>query len=259
MFRSLSRVLARFDKRPVNAKRCANTRSFVVKGEKPIYALLLCPAAAFGLGVWQIQRRSWKLDLIENLRVKTESAPVELPQDLRELDDMEYRAVYVRGVFDHDEEIYVGPRSDKDSGRIGFYVITPLKVEDRDYSILVNRGWVPRDKTNPATRREGQVSGVVEIEGIVRGDEPKPIGSRGDVGAGDFFAMRDITRLAQKVGAAPVFIDATDRVSVPGGPKGGQTRVELRNEHMSYIVTWFGLSAATFYLWFMKYRKLIRR
>ena len=26
--------------------------------------------------------------------------------------------------------------------------------------------------------------------------------------------------------------------SVPGGPIGGQTNVQLRNEHLSYIVTW---------------------
>jgi cytochrome oxidase assembly protein ShyY1 len=26
--------------------------------------------------------------------------------------------------------------------------------------------------------------------------------------------------------------------SVPGGPIGGQTNVQLRNEHLSYIATW---------------------
>lgn len=41
--------------------------------------------------------------------------------------------------------------------------------------------------------------------------------------------------------------------TVPGGPVGGQTRVTLRNEHLQYIVTWYGLCAATAYLWFNKF------
>ena len=27
--------------------------------------------------------------------------------------------------------------------------------------------------------------------------------------------------------------------TIPGGPKGGQTRVYLRNEHLQYIITWY--------------------
>ena len=35
-----------------------------------------------------------------------------------------------------------------------------------------------------------------------------------------------------------------DATPNPGGwPKGGQTVVSFRNEHLSYAVTWFGLAA----------------
>ena len=57
-------------------------------------------------------------------------------------------------------------------------------------------------------------------------------------------------------GAVPVFLDATYDSSVPGGPIGGQTRITLRNDHMSYLITWYGLSLATAFLW---YRKIIQR
>ena len=43
--------------------------------------------------------------------------------------------------------------------------------------------------------------------------------------------------------AAPVVIEA-DAAPNPGGwPKGGQTVVTFRNEHLSYAITWFGLAA----------------
>lgn len=69
-----------------------------------------------------------------------------------------------------------------------------------------------------------------------------------------FFACRDFPQMCKLTGADPVFLDA--KSSVKGGPIGGQTRITLRNEHVSYIVTWFSLSAITSYLW---YRQIFRR
>lgn len=51
-------------------------------------------------------------------------------------------------------------------------------------------------------------------------------------------------------GADPYFLDAKVESTISGGPIGGQTRVTLRNEHLSYIVTWFSLSGFTAFLWF---------
>lgn len=43
--------------------------------------------------------------------------------------------------------------------------------------------------------------------------------------------------------AAPALIEA-DAAPNPGGwPRGGQTVVSFRNEHLSYAITWFGLAA----------------
>lgn len=56
-------------------------------------------------------------------------------------------------------------------------------------------------------------------------------------------------------GASPIFLDATNEFDIPGGPVGGQTRISLRNEHLSYILTWFTLSGATGYMWYLKFIK----
>lgn len=61
--------------------------------------------------------------------------------------------------------------------------------------------------------------------------------------------------MAERTGASPIFLDATNDCDVPGGPIGGQTRTILRNEHLSYILTWFTLSGATSYMWYMKFLK----
>ena len=64
--------------------------------------------------------------------------------------------------------------------------------------------------------------------------------------------------MAEVLNTAPVFIDADANSTVPGGPIGGQTRVSLRNEHMSYIITWFSLSILTSYVWYTKFTKKIK-
>ena len=51
-----------------------------------------------------------------------------------------------------------------------------------------------------------------------------------------FLFFRNLKEMAQYADTSEVFLDAVE--SVPGGPVGSQTRVNLRNEHMSYILTW---------------------
>ena len=49
---------------------------------------------------------------------------------------------------------------------------------------------------------------------------------------------RDIPEMAQTLHTLPIFLDADANSTVPGGPIGGQTKVSLRNDHLSYMFTW---------------------
>merc|ERR1719189_861584 len=73
--------------------------------------MLIIPISAFGLGVWQVKRRSWKLELLKDLEDRTTAPPVPLPFDQESLEKLEYCKVNVRGEFQHDKIVYIGPRS----------------------------------------------------------------------------------------------------------------------------------------------------
>uniref|UniRef100_A0A8C6QR70 SURF1-like protein n=1 Tax=Nannospalax galili TaxID=1026970 RepID=A0A8C6QR70_NANGA len=234
------------------------------------WALLLIPAAAFGLGTWQVQRRKWKLDLIAELESRVTAEPVALPVDPMELKNLEYRPVKVRGHFDHSKELYMMPRTmvdpareAREAGRIssstetGAYVITPFHCSGLGVTILVNRGFVPKSKVNPETRPKGQVLGEVDLVGVVRLTETRKPFVPDNSPEQNHWYYRDLEAMAKMAGAEPIFLDADFRSTVPGGPIGGQTRVTLRNEHMQYILTWYGLCAATSYLWFQKFVRRI--
>ncbi|XP_063910950.1 surfeit locus protein 1-like [Zophobas morio] len=235
--------------------------------------LLVIPASTFGLGTWQVQRKKWKEDLIGKLQQLTQSDPIALPEDLEELKELEYRPIHVRGEFLHDKELYLGPRtlilkgdastkselmSVSTQRNQGYLVITPLKLVDRDETILINRGWVPNNCKNPSTRQNGQQKGIVDVIGVVRLHENRPnFTPKNQVGSNQWY-YRDLNQMAQVTGASPVLLEATNDFDVPQGPMGGQTRISLRNEHFSYILTWYSLCGATSYLWYKQFIKGIR-
>lgn len=70
------------------------------------------------------------------------------------------------------------------------------------------------------------------------------------------FIFRDLEQMSQVTGASPIFLDATTDFNTEGGPVGGQTRISLRNEHLSYIFTWYSLCGITSFMW---YRQFLRR
>ncbi|XP_008299449.1 surfeit locus protein 1 [Stegastes partitus] len=267
-------LFRRADGRFINLSRLSSTTAAKAdKGEDSFlkWFLLLIPATTFGLGTWQVKRRQWKMALIDDLRKLTTAEPIPLPLDPLELNNLEYRRVRVRGTYDHSQELYILPRSPVDpekeareagqlssSGETGANVVTPFHCTDLGITILVNRGYVPRQKIRPETRTKGQVEGEVEIVGVVRLTEVrKPFVPNNDVERNRWH-YRDLEAMSRATGAVPIFIDADFGSTIPGGPVGGQTRVTLRNEHMQYIITWYGLCAATSYMWYAKFIKKIK-
>ncbi|XP_026211507.1 surfeit locus protein 1 [Anabas testudineus] len=254
-------------------RSCSSTAAKAEKGEDSFlkWFLLLIPATTFGLGTWQVKRRQWKLQLIDELSRLTTAEPIPLPLDPYELNNLEYRRVKVHGRYDHSKELYIMPRSPVDpkkeareagslssSGESGANVITPFHCTDLGITILVNRGYVPRQKIRPESRMKGQVEEDVDVIGVVRLTETrKPFVPNNDVEKNRWH-YRDLEAMSRVTGAAPIFIDADFGSTIPGGPIGGQTRVTLRNEHMQYIITWYGLCAATSYMWYVKFIKKIK-
>lgn len=204
---------------------------------------LLC-----GLGVWQIQRLSWKLGLIAQVNANMAAAP--LPLDaLRALpkDAAQYHRVTLQGVFDHAHENYVFTTAE---GEPVYHVLTPLHVPQG--WLMVDRGAVPKEKLDPATRRAGNPSGTVSVTGVWRAPDAPGFFTPAPDRTHHVWYARDLAGMAAADGVtllAPDLVEA-DATPNPGGwPKGGQTVVSFRNQHLSYAVTWFGLAAGLLGIW----------
>lgn len=206
---------------------------------------LLGIAGLMWLGIWQVERRAWKLDLISRVEDRIHAAPVAAPgpadwPSINAKDD-EYRRVTVSGHFLQDRETLVMAVTDYGSG---YWVLTPLKTA-AGFEVLVNRGFVPADKKEPETRSAGETAGDLTVTGLLRITEPKGAFLRGNDISADRWFSRDVDAIAIKRGLdnyAPYFIDA-DATSNPGGyPIGGLTVVNFPNNHLVYALTWFALA-----------------
>lgn len=206
---------------------------------------LLAAAGFLALGIWQVERRAWKLDLIARVeaRIHAQPAPIPDPAQWASLDTRaeEYRRVRMRGVFLHDRETLVQALTERGAG---FWVLTPFRTAQG--ILLVNRGFVPPERRVPATRPAGQIEGQVTVTGLLRATEPGGGFLRANDPAAGRWYSRDVAAIARARGlggAAPFFVDA-DASPNPGGyPVGGLTVVRFRNSHLVYALTWFALAA----------------
>lgn len=212
-----------------------------------------------GLGTWQVQRRAWKLDLIArtDARVHAPAVPAPSPAAWPGVGpDDAYRHVTLSGRFLNDRETLVQAVTDYGAG---YWVLTPLRREDGSL-VLVNRGFVPGDRKDPASRPEGQVAGPVTVTGLLRLTEPGGAFLRANDPAGNRWYSRDVAAIAAARGlsdVAPYFVDG-DAAANPGGlPIGGLTIVAFPNNHLVYALTWYGL--ALMLGGFFVYRRLNRR
>ena len=206
----------------------------------PIAALAALAALLLaGLGVWQVERRAWKLDLIARTDARLHAAAVPAPATAGP--DDAYRRVRAAGSWLPGPPVRVKAVTALGSG---WWIMNALRTPED--IVLVNRGFVP-DAASVAP-----ASGSATVEGLLRLPEPGGAFLRRNDPAADRWFSRDVAAIARVRGwgsPAPYFIDA-DAVAGATWPRGGLTVVRFPNNHLVYALTWFALSGlAAFFAW----------
>ncbi|KAI9030717.1 SURF1 family-domain-containing protein [Phycomyces nitens] len=231
--------------------------------------IILCtiPFVTFGLGTWQVQRLRWKVGLIQRLEERMHLPAIPLPRRINPdaLDDYEYRRVTVKGHYRHDQEMLLGPRTRGD-GNVGYFLVTPLERPNGS-TILVKRGWVPTSKKDQSTRPESLVEGEVQVEGLLRqSEQPNNFTPDNDIARNQWYWV-DVKTMSDLMHTEPLLVERMSDQSSSvehhcierGIPVGRSPVVEVRNSHMSYIITWYTLSIATTAMLFKLLRRPVNR
>ncbi len=238
------------------------------KRRRPWLSLFPPAALAFALlmalGTWQIHRKAWKEGLIAALTERLAAPPSALPAQgmWTTLDraSEEYRRVKFRAVFDHGKEalVYAAASTFRpDVSGVGYWVFTPARLADRSY-VMVDRGFVPEGRQDPSTRPSGQTSGSVEIVGAMRWPERGNWFSPAAEPKHNLWFIRDqlaIAKVKDVHPVAPFYVEQESPVPPGGLPQPGKLAVRLRDAHLQYALTWYGLAivlAVVFATWAFK-------
>ncbi|MBZ9742616.1 MULTISPECIES: SURF1 family protein [unclassified Mesorhizobium] len=198
-----------------------------------------------GLGLWQLERRVWKLDLIARVDQRIHAPVVDVPgpENWKAINAAghEYSHVRLAGRFLGGANTLVQAVTELGGG---YWVLTPMQT-DRGFVVLVNRGFIPPERKAEFERESGGLAAPAVIDGLLRITEPGGGFLRNNDAAGNRWYSRDVAAIATARGlakAAPYFVDA--EASGPDSwPRGGLTVVTFRNTHLVYALTWFTLAA----------------
>lgn len=215
--------------------------------------LALAGAALFlgfvALGTWQMERRAWKLALIERVDQRAHAAPVIPPKPDQwpavSAESHEYLPVAMQGRWLDGKTVLTQAVTELGAG---FWVMTALQLTDGT-QVLVNRGFVPQDQRAQWLGAPGPGPVETRVEGLLRISEPGGGFLRTNDPAQQRWYSRDVAAISQALQlphAAPYFVDA----GLPGAahtgagvwPRPGMTVIAFRNTHLVYALTWYGLA-----------------
>jgi surfeit locus 1 family protein len=213
-------------------------------------AALLC-LAFLTLGTWQVQRRTWKLALIERVEQRVHAPATPAPGPDRwpgmNIAEDEYRHVALTGTLLDDAETLVQASTELGAG---FWVMTPLRLADGSV-VLINRGFVPPERREPSAHGTRAPDRTLTIAGLLRKTEPGGGFLRANDAAAGRWYSRDVAAIGEARGlqrVAPYFVDADATPGAePQAPVGGLTIIAFHNSHAVYAFTWYTLALMTIF------------
>ena len=212
-------------------------------------------ATTIGLGTWQVQRLEWKSGLIAEIEAAKTQAPLTtIPADDAELAAKNFYPVRISGRW-IDREFHITPRFFQ--GKLGYFVVTPMALSD-GRTLLVNRGWIPAIQKKPESRSESLVNGRATVEGLLRvGDDRNGLTPENDPAENIWFG-RDAAAMgasADLPNTIPAMVDIVGAQHAESLPVPSDGVIRLRNDHLSYIITWYGIALGILIIFIIYHRK----
>ena len=194
------------------------------------------------LGLWQLYRLTWKLDLILEIENSLKKNPIKLSKS----DKKNYLRIKTSGIIDFDKQIYLYNLNE--NGKPGFEVINPILIGGDNY--LINRGWISFDKKNQSEINlfnSNNIVGTLKIQSKANSFKPD-----NDMEENYWFTLdRDdiFSYTGKKFSKYIIYLNGDYKV-----PKPKVITANISNNHKKYAITWFSMaiSILLIYLYFRK-------
>jgi surfeit locus 1 family protein len=220
-------------------------------------AALAMTVLTFSLGQWQLARAAQKEALQKAIQSQAQLPVIDGTSLLRTDESgraaLIHRRIQLKGKWLQNQTVYLDNRPMQ--GRPGFWVLTPLQLEDASdaAAVLVQRGWIPRDfqertRLAPVTTPDAPVA----IEGRIA-PAPAKLYQFDGAETGRIRQNLSIAAFAQEIG-----VPLVDVLVLQTGPASEGLQRDWPepasgvDKHYGYAFQWFALSAlvAGLYTWF---------
>lgn len=218
-----------------------------------LVTLALLPVIV-GLGFWQLDRATQKAELQAEYDARGQGAELRIGMSLQPAEALRFYRVVAKGRYDDRHQLLIDNRVHQ--GRVGYHVITPLKIEGGETRVLVNRGWVALGPDREQLPVIETPSGVQEITGVamVPVERVFTLGKPGPV-SGEWERVWQTLDMVRFKAAVNYPLQPVVVLLDPKSSAGGFVRAWSRLDagiatHKAYAFQWFALAIAllTLYL-----------
>ncbi len=215
-------------------------------------ATVLVVVAGVALGLWQLGRAEQKLRLADGIARQGALAPLAAHElQTAQPETLWHRKARLEGEWLPGATVFLDNR--QMSGRVGFFVLTPLRLANDQGTLLVQRGWVPRNFED--RMRVPQVptpAGPVSLQLRLA----PPPAKLYELGPGEGGAIRqniDLAAFGAELKTPLLPLSAVQTSAADDGllRDWPQPATDV-HKHYGYAFQWFGLSTlfALLYVWF---------
>lgn len=228
-----------------------------------LLATLVGVAVTARLGLWQLDRAGQKAALQAALDARAGEPVLDATSLASSADDaaaQHYRRIRLRGEWVPTGTVFLENRQMK--GQPGFFVVTPLRLPGDAGTVLIQRGWAPRDiRDRQIVPTVPTSAGAVEVLGQVAPPPGRLYEFEGATAAGPIRQNLDVAQFGLEIGLSLRPLSVVQVEGSPAAAGDGLRRdwpapaVDIQKHH-GYAFQWFALCALMtgLYVWFQLVR-----
>lgn len=202
-------------------------------------------------GLWQYHKAAQKQAIQVAYNEAEVDAAFKFPLDVLNPADWNYKKVSVSGVYDTKYQFLLD--NQVEANRVGYHVITPLKINATHY-VLVNRGWILGKDTHSELPTFDTPAGVQTVTGQVWlpsikifSLEDKTLVSNHSQTLQPVWQHMDLDKYQRLVPfvVSPLLIKLDQNSAAGGFVRNWQVPTARIMTHIGYAYQWFGFAIAT--------------
>ena len=215
----------------------------------PTVSTLLMLAVLLSLGVWQLQRLTWKQGILRQIAQAEALPAIDMPAN-----PSIFAKVRLAGRFGDHWALYGSEGRDTATGPVLGAQLLGVLQRPGDTPVLVMLGWVPGVDAHPP-------AGPAVVEGFIRpGETAGWFAATDNPKAGRYYTLNP-----SAIGAGLGYAEVAPYVLVAMGPSAAANLPQPArnlprppNDHFGYALTWFSFAVILLVIFGLHVRKVLR-